>query len=418
MHHYKEIVVEKYRRGYEEYVIDLLLKCFKSYSRYGLSLKELLELPKRDPGVKLENTFIAFVDGEPAGLIQVVERKIKIIGGVAVDVAGIANVCVLEKYRGLRISSKILDIIHNHYTEKGYPLAGLLAGYGSIAHSIYLKNKYTDIHSTSSLMLSYGDLRKLSSISIGSNKWIIRTLDRKHYEKVVELYDDETSNYTGTVVRDKTYWNTKVFNNHPLHTFFYGSISPRFDKIIIDKHSSTPIGYALISSWLNQAALIPPGRVLIKEFYSIGSSIEKIFALSSLINSIISELKPKSITIYSPIIQAFKNTIGLGRIFLTDETYMFRTLNVESLAEKVVKGLGLIVQKYGLARDFTLKVGKDYYGGGNILIETSVEGLVKLSFACSVDSLLVDGEVTTSNSKLIKLLLQDYKTHIDYIDRW
>ncbi len=417
-HNKREVIIETYRKGYEEYIISLLMKCFKSYSKYGLSLKELLELPKRDPSIKLENIFIAFVDGKPAGLIQVVERKIRIIGGAIVDVAGIANVCVVEEYRGLGISSKILDAIHNRYREKKYPLAALLAGYGSIAHSIYLKNKYIDIHSTSSLILSYNDLKILSSMNVNSSKWILEVLNEKYLRNIRGIYDNETSNYTGTIVRDETYWSRKIFGSHPLHTFFYGSINPRFDKVIVSKHDSTPIGYALISSWLNQATLVPQGRVLIKEFYSTGSCIEKIIVLISLIDNIVSELKPKSIVVYSPIIQVFRDVIGLGKILLTDEIYMFKALNVESLVEKIIEGLDLVAQKYGLARGFSIKIGRDYYGSGNILIEASIDGLVKLSFASGIDYLLVNREVTTSNSRLVKLLLQDYKTHIDYIDRW
>ncbi len=410
------IVIETYSKGKENDVVFLLRECFQSYRRYNITVEEWLKYRERDPGVKPENTFIAYVDGKPAGLVQVVERKVKIVGGISVDVAGIANVCVHPSYRGLGLSRRILTKVHDYYSDKGFIVAGLLAGYGSLAHSIYERLGYVNILHIESLMLSINDVNYVLGTTLREAKWSTRAISEEDVDTLTELYRRSTQKLTGVIVRDREYWIKKILYSHPLHTFFYSSVESEHRRLILRNGSVQ--GYVLLHSWKEEPQLLEPGKVLIKEVYTMGDIYDYASVFLTVIQWLEEKLKPRNIVVYTHLARKLRDILGVGIVLGCGEVYMFKPLKTESFAEKTAEALNSIAEEQGLPR-ITLLVNREYFGEKGHVVEANDKGLVKLAFTSNIIDAVMRGWINPrGNFLLLKLLLQSIKPYINYIDRW
>ncbi len=410
------VVIETYSKGREDDVAFLLRECFQSYRRYNITVEEWLKYHERDPGVKPENTFIAYVNGKPAGLVQVVERKVKIVGEVSIDVAGIANVCVHPSYRGLGLSRETLAKVHEYYSNKGFIAAGLLAGYGSLAHSVYERLGYVNILHIESLMLSINDVSFISSKMLCGSKWSTKTISEEDLDVLMKLYSESTRELTGVIVRDRDYWVKKILHSHPLHTFFYSSIKLEYRRLILRDNNVR--GYVLLHSWREEPRLLEPGKALIKEIYAMGNIYDYASILLTAIQWLREKVKPRSIVVYSHLAKELRDTLGVGIVLGCGEVYMFKPLKIKSFAEKIAKALNSIAEKQGLPK-ITLLVDREYFGEGDHVVEVNSKGLVKLAFASNITDAVIRGWINPrGNFLLLKLLLQSIKPYINYIDRW
>lgn len=410
------VVIEQYRRGMEEDVVNLLRECFQSYRRYGVTAEEWLGYGNRDPGVKPENTFVAYVDGEPAGLVQIVERRIRIVGGEVVSVAGVANVCVHPRYRGLGLSKKILERVHEHYRSRGFAVAGLLAGYTSLAHGVYQRLGYVEVLHLESLALSLNDVNYLLNASVREGRWSTRAVEEGDLNTLTELYEEATKNLSGVIARDEEYWVSKIIRSHPLHTFFYSKNVPEHKRVVI--RDGVVRAYALIHTWREEPRLLEPGKALIKEVHACGGVRDHVLALLAVIRWLGEAVKPRSVVVYTHLARELREVLGVGVLLGCGEVYMFKPLEVSLFAERVAKGLNNVADDLGLPC-VTLLVGGEYFGYGNRVVEVDERGLVALALASDIEGAIERGWVIArGNSLLLRLLLQSIKPYINYVDRW
>ncbi|AMM53967.1 GNAT family N-acetyltransferase [Pyrococcus kukulkanii] len=288
-------------------IVSFMNSCFRTYREWNLTVEKFKVWLESDEGIKQENMFFYLCDNKIAGMIQIVERFVK-IGDSFKSCAGIANVCTKQEFRGRGIAKKLLEEVLN-YAKENYEICALLAGYGELAHAIYRKYGFKDSYFT-----EYGIMLRddLNSTSIECP--YIRKANEKDVKGIVNLYNNYIllTGLSGVIKRNERYILEKFIKRTFWHTFFY---SPEQGNVIVFDDGKLQ-GYA---STLEGPRI---GTVIVREIVGKDRDIVR-----DMLGYIFEKYNAKSLTIYAPP-QELK-LLNL-ETFRVPESYMFKDFHVKN----------------------------------------------------------------------------------------
>ncbi len=392
------VEVTRLRRGQESEVVEVITKSFRSFSRYGLTVDEWLNYSRIDPGVKPENTYVITYDGRVAGVVQIVERRIKLVNS-AILVAGIANVCIDPDYRGKGLGKVLLGETLKDLSRR-YLVTALLAGFGSHAHSIYQRLGFVDVYFTEKVVVPPVQLEPWRRIKFGGS-FSVRRASESDIDNLKRLYEGACKSLVGVVERDATLWK-RVLKFAPLHTFFYGSESNETGTFVVER-SGDIIGYFSVHSWKDSRGLLEPGLSVVKEAVALPGYERAVIAAA------LSKASGRIVEIFTPHIEHARD---FGSYFTTQETYMFKVLRAEAIA-CIEQQINAALESIGVH----LRVSLDEHRNADAVVKAEGAALAKLLVMIPPSEA---GAVVKPclYAPVIEAAMRRFRRYIFYVDRW
>jgi predicted acetyltransferase len=178
-----------------------------------------------DPYFNYQNILLARYNGESAGLIRIVPRKL-LRGTCSFSVAGISSVCLLPQFRGLGLSVSLMEQTLVYCKEYRYEIAFLFAR--RAADHYYTRFGFYGIASYSRVFVDSSLRAAQLQLSVSEADDVLYTLYNNAYEK---CYRD----CFGRIERTPGYWE-----------FIIKSIERRKDyRFYTIHHNEQPIGYLI-----------------------------------------------------------------------------------------------------------------------------------------------------------------------------
>jgi len=208
-------------------IAEVLRGSFRIYNCMDIDGDYLEKLFRTDDTVSLDSTFVVEEDGRIVSITMIVEREIRTVLGW-IPFAGIANVATHPKYRGRGYASKLLSYIEDYYKDKGYPIIGLLAGYGEPAHRIYRRRGFYDISYYRERILVLEDIVNTASMlkkrgETSSHEPVIVPITSASIDTLSKLYNDDiASRYYGVFKRSSRRWKG-ILETGQYATWFLGN---------------------------------------------------------------------------------------------------------------------------------------------------------------------------------------------------
>lgn len=178
-----------------------------------------------DPYFNYKNILLAKYNGQPAGLIRIVPRKL-FRGTSSYSVAGISSVCLLPQLRGKGLSVSLMEQTLAYCKEQGYEIAFLFAR--RAADHYYTRFGFHGITSYSRVFIS-------SSLKSAQMQLSISEVDDELYSIYNDAYENCYRDCFGRIERTTAYWN-----------FVIGLIERRKDyRFYTIRLNEIPIGYLI-----------------------------------------------------------------------------------------------------------------------------------------------------------------------------
>lgn len=149
-----------------------------------------------DPYFSYKNILLAKYDGEPAGLIRIVPRKL-FRGTSPFSVAGISSVCLLPQLRGQGLSVSLMEQTLAYCKEQGYEIAFLFAR--RAADHYYTRFGFYGITSYSRVFVS-------SSLKSAQMQLSVSEVDDTLYSLYNDAYENCYRECFGRIERTEAYW--------------------------------------------------------------------------------------------------------------------------------------------------------------------------------------------------------------------
>jgi GNAT superfamily N-acetyltransferase len=179
-----------------ERVIDLCSKVFSSYYDSVTHWRQVMEL---DPGYRPGQNFAVYADGRPVANARVTTRRVR-IGSAITAAGGIGDVSCDPCYRGRHYPSACLQEAIRFMRETGHTLSllgtGILDFYRRLGWEVAaLRCSLTFPHAAA------------CAVPAG---WSLVPFECRMLDAAMELYDRENASRTGSVVRDRQYWERQL----------------------------------------------------------------------------------------------------------------------------------------------------------------------------------------------------------------
>lgn len=165
--------------------------------------QEREEIIKIDPRLKNSPVgYCALENNHVVGFVGVMDLATRTLDGTIELAGGIWGVATLPGRVRKGISTTLMQRAHQHFQEQGYRFSFLNTSRTLIAYAYYQKLGYTDAREYQS---AYRILQKTKTSRLAKNG-----KKRLDWEKILEIYDQYSTQKTGLVVRDKEYYKVLV----------------------------------------------------------------------------------------------------------------------------------------------------------------------------------------------------------------
>ena len=157
---------------------------------------------KFDPWFNLDNTRACFFEGQAVSVVVVFERPMR-IGSSIVQIGGLGSVGTHPSHRRKGYSSGVLSDTVGYLTNSGFDLSLLFTG----INDHYAKAGWV----TYPVIYHYINLKNINlppKVDI-DNLSIEQCNLEEHLPDLITIYDQFNQNRTGTVVRNRTYWQNQ-----------------------------------------------------------------------------------------------------------------------------------------------------------------------------------------------------------------
>lgn len=230
--------------GERDAVLDLLAQWFNDrafFARYFA----------HDPGFRDELCFVAIDAGRIVSTLQVFRKAVRVNGAV-VQVGGVGNVFTTAEYRERGISSQLLTQAVSAMDAHGFDLSLLfavrLAFYGRLGWRSHVRHL---------IFIERGDA---SSVATASDaRYTIDRFTDADLEDVRHVYDAYSAGFSGSTVRDLTYWRGQLrVAGNPREDFLvaragaqvvaYARGTPLYDFYVVMEHGCLPGHDAALSA--------------------------------------------------------------------------------------------------------------------------------------------------------------------------
>ncbi len=409
-------------RDYTSDIVDVIRSSFNVFNTIKLSKDYMDSIAKIDEDVSRGGFYALYIDDKPVSVVQIIYRTF-CLKDVEIGVAGIANVATHPEHRGRGYASKLFNHLLSDLMEKGVALTALFTGYGSGAHRIYRRNRFTDIAIYSNRVCVLDDIERIYKL-YGGHSYI---QDAKP-DKLKEIYGSVLNRLAGfTVKRSGRRWR-ELLSMKQYATWFLGY----GDSVYIDIGRGR--GYAL-TYYCSRSVLAPlcdaktaivlellaNGRKALE--YTIGAVFETLY---------LSGIRTIKLRLPKPFNCVLKYCGEVG----TDEVFMARVVDREVFIDK----LSSILFRRGFSgRDvFTIEVdGRKYVvnyrrdtiepsssiEGGILVTEKALLRLILGSTSARQEYLLGNIELDVSGKarvlNMLNRVLRLGGTHyISLIDKW
>lgn len=370
-----QVIFRRYKPGDEEGIVKVMNEAFSTFKDFGLNPEIWRSYAKIDEGFKLENALVAELDNKVVGHVQIVERELKIGERTFLKNGGIANVCTLPEARGRGISTGLMKLALDVSKTNKYPLSTLFTGYGGVAHRVYRSVGYADTYFPPYLVGSVEEMKLLQEKTNGIEGVKIREFKDGDEERLLDIYQLNSSYYTGAVKRNEKYWKKKLTERSSTHSFFFEKFDP--DEVIVAEENGEVTGYAYLTFWKRKEKPFQP-----RENGSIRELVFKpnyyrtfLKLVNESINRMITE-EVKTLSLSVPFDQSYLTLFNDFKIFVTEGIFMTHVTDMNSLISSMVKEFNdrLSSDVEGVTSDLNFEL-KTLYGSVPIRIK---DGEVKI----------------------------------------
>lgn len=217
---------------------DELLPLFQHAFWWPFNAKEFEKIIRADPRLKNSPVgYVAVEDNQIAGFVGVMDIATRTLKKSEEAVGGIWGVVTHPVHARKGIFKALMQKSHNYFKEQGYKFSLLYTSKILIAYALYLKLGYKD---TMVYPSAYKIIKEKRKPAKKTRKKI-----KLDWDKLVELYNQATKNYTGFVIRDKQ----------------YGRMLETRKRIQPEKSIVTDKGYALLRE--------DEGNMIVKELIAL-----------------------------------------------------------------------------------------------------------------------------------------------------
>jgi len=177
---------------------DELLPLFQHAFWWPFNPKEFEKIIRADPRLKNSPVgYVAVEDNQIAGFVGVMDIATRTLQKSEEIVGGIWGVVTHPVHARKGIFKALMQRSHDYFKEQGYKFSILYTSKILIAYAFYLKLGYKD---TMVYPSAYKIIKEKRKTAKKTRKKI-----KLDWDKLVELYNQATKNYTGFVIRDKQY---------------------------------------------------------------------------------------------------------------------------------------------------------------------------------------------------------------------
>lgn len=177
---------------------DELLPLFQHAFWWPFNPKEFEKIIRADPRLKSSPVGFAAAEGtQIAGFVGVMDIATRTLQKAEEVVGGIWGVVTHPVHARKGIFKALMQKSHSYFKEQGYKFSLLYTSKILIAHAFYRKLGYKDTMAHPSAYKVIKEKRKTAKKT--------REKIKLDWDKLLELYNQKTRNYTGFVIRDKQY---------------------------------------------------------------------------------------------------------------------------------------------------------------------------------------------------------------------
>jgi len=157
------------------------------------------ELINFDPRLKNSPVgYCALENDHVVGFVGVMDLATRTLDGTIERAGGISGVATLPSYARRGISTTLMERAHQYFREQGYRFSFLNTSRSLIAYAYYQKLGYTDATEFPSAYKTFRKTKTSKPAQSGKK--------RPNWKRILEIYDQCSSQKTGLVVRGKDYF--------------------------------------------------------------------------------------------------------------------------------------------------------------------------------------------------------------------
>jgi len=161
------------------------------------------EIIKIDPRLKNSPVgYCALENNHVVGFVGVMDLATRTLDGTIELAGGISGVATLPSHARKGISTTLMQKVHQYFQEQGYRFSFLNTSRSIIAYAYYQKLGYTVATEFPSAYRIFQKTRTPKPAENGKK--------RLDWKKILEIYDQYSTQKTGLVVRDKEYYKMLV----------------------------------------------------------------------------------------------------------------------------------------------------------------------------------------------------------------
>ncbi|MEM1557512.1 MAG: GNAT family N-acetyltransferase [Thermoproteota archaeon] len=396
------LVYRKYRPGDEEGIVSLLNSSFETFCEYGISKESWLEYGKIDNGFQPENALVAEYEGKIVGHVQMIHRRVKIGNSKYVDIGGVANVSTIPEMRRRGIGTTLVMNAIEHCMKEGLPLSGLFTSYGSVAHRMYKRVGYEDTLLYNVLIGTVEEMKRVKDSCGKARGIIIRHYEEGDEEKLLKIYSEWSSPYTGIVERSLEYWRRRLVERSALHTFFYGSFDP--EEVFVATENGEVTGYAYVTICKRKKVpLRPPEVALVRELVFKPGCLKSLINLVDAIMDFFISEDVKLCEVAAPLDETYLTIFKYFKqmpqvVFMTHIPLIYKLF--EELKNELENRLSTIpIIEEGTVIEFETPYGNIKFSiyGGEINLYPEEEPTVKIFFDSNSFTKIIFGIKTISD---------------------
>ncbi len=320
------MIIRRYKNGDEEAITDVINKSFATFNEWGLTPEKWVDYERIDPGFSRDKAFVAEEDGKVIGHVQLVKRELNL--GNFVLVSGVANVCTDPSFRLHGVATQVLKEALSD-ARSWSALSGLDTTYASGAHRIYRKLGFSPFHFFRRYSGEKWDveraIRRLQRIA-GPLLDEVRPFEVQDKTAIENIYSLNSTRIKGSVRRDHSYWEGKLFSRNSWQTFFYKGFKSD-DLLVLPNRAYAYVDWDAAARRLTvREALSLPG-----DYEGLAAVYLKAFSLRPDLNEIIVVAPEGDPTLDVLLADLYQ--------FRVTSSFMFSVLDMRSLLSQL-KGFG------------------------------------------------------------------------------